>query len=78
MVQKQLSDPLRDPVGGVVGDAGESGELVVGGDDRFTRLPAQCRVARMIDSERAPTNMRLEAQTASRLNQLRDRNFSPR
>ena len=35
MVQKQLGDPLRDLVGGVVADAGESGELVVGGDDRF-------------------------------------------
>jgi hypothetical protein len=39
---------------------------------------AQCRLARLIASERAPTRMRLTAQVASRLNQLRDTNLRPR
>jgi hypothetical protein len=39
---------------------------------------AQCWFARMIASERAPTRMRLTAQVASRLNQLRDTNLRPR
>jgi hypothetical protein len=39
---------------------------------------AQCRLARLITSERAPTNMRLKAQVASKLNQLRDTNLRPR
>src|SRR5260370_6532795 len=42
------------------------------------KRPAQCRLARLIASERAPTNMRLKAQVASRLNQLRDTNLRPR
>ena len=33
------------------------------------KRPAQCRLAGLIASERAPTNMRLKAQVASRLNQ---------
>ena len=39
---------------------------------------AQRRLARLIESERAPTDMRLKAQVASRLNQLRDTNLRPR
>jgi hypothetical protein len=39
---------------------------------------AQSSFARMIASERAPTSMRLTAQVASRLNQLRDTNLRPR
>jgi hypothetical protein len=39
---------------------------------------AQCRLARVIASDRAPTKMRLKAQVASRLNQLRDTNLRPR
>jgi len=39
---------------------------------------AQCRLARLIASERAPTNTRLEAQVASKLNQLCDTNLRPR
>ena len=39
---------------------------------------AQCWLVRLIESERAPTNMRLKAHVASRLNQLRDTNFRPR
>jgi hypothetical protein len=35
-------------------------------------------LARMIESERAPTNMRLNAHVASRLSQLRDTNLRPR
>ena len=42
------------------------------------RDAAQCWLARLIASERAPTNMRLKAQVASRLNQLRDTNLRPR
>src|SRR5215207_6214401 len=38
----------------------------------------QCRLARLIASERAPTNMRLKAHVASRLNQLRDTNLRPK
>ena len=38
----------------------------------------QCRLARPIANERAPTSMRLKAQVASRLNQLRATNLSPR
>ena len=45
---------------------------------RDKNRPAQCRLARLIASERAPTNMRLKAQVASRLNQLRDTNLRPR
>jgi hypothetical protein len=38
----------------------------------------QCGSARHKASERAPTKRRLTAQVASKLNQLRDTNFSPR
>ena len=38
----------------------------------------QCQPAMLIESERAPTNMRLKAHIASRLNQLRDTNLRPR
>ena len=38
----------------------------------------QCKSATQNASERAPTKTRLMAQTAFRLNQLRDTNFSPR
>ena len=34
--------------------------------------------AKLIESERAPTNIKLKAQVASRLNQLRDTNLRPR
>jgi hypothetical protein len=43
-----------------------------------TEMPDQCSFARMITSERVPTKMRLRAQVASRLNQLRDTNLRPR
>ena len=46
--------------------------------DQGQKKPAQCRLARLIVSERAPTNIRLNAQVASRLNQLRDTNLRPR
>ena len=39
---------------------------------------AQCRPARLIASDRAPTKTRLKAQLASRLNQLRDKNLRPK
>ena len=39
---------------------------------------AQCRLARLIASDRTPTKKRLRAQVASRLNQLRDRNLRPK
>src|SRR6516162_11491140 len=39
---------------------------------------AQCRLARLIASDRAPTKTRLKAQVASRLNQLRDTNIRPK
>ena len=38
----------------------------------------QYRPAKLIESERAPTNIKLKAQVASRLNQLRDTNLRPR
>src|SRR6266852_5673514 len=46
--------------------------------DQGQKKPAQFRLARLIASERAPTNMKLKAQAASRLNQLRDTNLRPR
>jgi hypothetical protein len=48
------------------------------GVDVLSLPSAQCSLARMIASERAPTSMRLSAQVASRLNQLRDTNLRPR
>lgn len=42
------------------------------------RDAGQWPLARPIASERAPTSMRLKAQVASRLNQLRVRNVRPR
>jgi hypothetical protein len=42
------------------------------------KMLPQCRLASLITSERAPTNMRLKAQVASKLNQLRDTNLRPR
>ena len=39
---------------------------------------SQCRFARLIASDRAPTKTRLKAQVASRLNQLRDTNLRPK
>ena len=42
------------------------------------RNAAQCRLARLIASDRAPTKTRLNAQVASRLNQLCDTNLRPR
>jgi hypothetical protein len=38
----------------------------------------QCESARQNANDRAPTNTSVTAQVASRLNQLRDTNFSPR
>ena len=38
----------------------------------------QCRLARLIASDKVPTKTRLTAQVASRLNQLRDTNLRPR
>jgi hypothetical protein len=45
---------------------------------RMTAMRTQCRLARLIESDRAPTNIRLTAQVASRLNQLRETNLRPR
>ena len=42
------------------------------------RDAVQRRSARQMASERAPTKRRLTAQVASKLNQLRDTNFSPK
>jgi hypothetical protein len=42
------------------------------------RDAAQRRLARLIAKEIVPTSMRLKAQIASRLNQLRARNLRPR
>jgi hypothetical protein len=42
------------------------------------REAAQCWLARLITSDRAPTKMRLKAQVVSRLNQLCDTNLRPR
>jgi hypothetical protein len=42
------------------------------------RNVAQYRLARLIASDRVPTKMRLKAQVASRLNQLRDTNLRPK
>ena len=42
------------------------------------RHAPQCRLVRMIPSDRAPTRMRLMAQIRSRLNQLRDTSLRPR
>ena len=39
---------------------------------------AQVQLAKVITSDRAPTKTKLEAQVASKLNQLRDTNFRPR
>src|SRR5215203_6054068 len=38
----------------------------------------QCRLARLIASERVPTTMRPKTHVASRLNQLRDTNLRPK
>jgi hypothetical protein len=48
------------------------------GDTEAKRNAAHCWLARVIASDRAPTKMRLKAQVASRLNQLRDTNLRPR
>jgi hypothetical protein len=48
------------------------------GDSEANRNAAHCWLARVIASDRAPTKMRLKAQVASRLNQLRDTNLRPR
>lgn len=47
----------------------------IGSSDQIAR---QCIVSRLNANEIAPTRTRLAAQTASKLNQLRDTNFSPR
>src|SRR5215207_56406 len=77
------ADQGRSATGG--GFHPEASLTVVGIDDGLETLPllrnpndrdaAQCRLARLIASERAPTTMRLKAHIASRLNQLRDTNL---
>src|SRR6266511_542052 len=52
--------------------------LGYGGGQKNQRHAAQCWLARLITSDRAPTKTRLTAQAASRLNQLRDTNLRPR
>ena len=47
-------------------------------DELGAIIATQYRLTRLIASERAPTNMRLKAHVASRLNQLRDTNLRPR
>jgi hypothetical protein len=47
-------------------------------DGQSERNAAQCPLARLTASDRAPIKTRLKAQVASRLNQLRDRNLRPR
>jgi hypothetical protein len=50
----------------------------LGCSDHLVRHAPQWRLVRLIASARAPTRIKLTAQIASRLNQLRDTNLRPR
>jgi hypothetical protein len=66
-----------------IAGAGERGAWV---GPSLTQVPAdmvgcnaaQCQLAKLITSDRAPAKTRLKAQVASRLNQLRDTNLRPK